>query len=77
MVLIERRLHEIHAEAQRKKSESEEEVGVAGGGASREEAAPKGFVRVNSVLEGSPAALAVSARCCCYDPPPPPPIPHM
>lgn len=58
MVLIERRLHEIHAEARRKKSESGEEVGVAGGGASRQEAAPKGFVRVDSVLEGSPAATA-------------------
>ena len=75
MVLIERRLHEIHAEARRKKSESGEEVGVAGGGASRQEAAPKGFVRVDSVLEGSPAATAVSARCSCYDPTPSEPCP--
>ena len=75
MVLIERKLHEIHAEARRKKSESGEEVGVAGGGASRQEAAPKGFVRVDSVLEGSPAATAVSARCSCYDPTPSEPRP--
>ena len=60
MALIEQKLHEIHAEARRRKSESEEEVGVAGGGAKGKKAAPKGFARVDSVLEGSPAATAVS-----------------
>ena len=54
MSLIEQKLHEIHSEARRHKSElAPEVVGVA-------KELPKAFVRVTMVTEGSPSALAVS-----------------
>ena len=51
---IEEKLHEIHAEA-RKTNHSERREGER----ERAEPTPRGFVRVNAVSEGSPAALAV------------------
>lgn len=59
MKLIEQKLHEIHSEARRRKSES----GTESEGAPRVTLPPT-FARVSMVAEGSPSALAVRDIVC-------------
>lgn len=59
MRVIEQKLHEIHSEVRRRKSES----GSEGEGVPRP-ALPGTFARVSMVAEGSPSALAVRTAQC-------------
>ena len=72
MRLIEEKLHEIHAETRRRRSES-------GSGETKDRERPpeslRTFARVSQVTEGSPSALAV--RILCNSPPPLPPFPSL